>query len=57
MPNYPSALREAPPTEKGQTTETMILDMLPDQGTTAHTMAVLKLLSTTSSDHVSVIFT
>ena len=53
MPNFPSALREPRPDEKGQTTEQTILDTLPDVGTTVHTMAILRLLSSVSSDHVS----
>ncbi|XP_031417819.1 hydroperoxide isomerase ALOXE3-like [Clupea harengus] len=51
MPNFPSALREPPPNEKGQTTEQTILETLPDVSTTVHTMAVLRLLSSISSDH------
>ncbi|XP_067280276.1 hydroperoxide isomerase ALOXE3-like [Pseudorasbora parva] len=51
MPNYPTALRMPPPKEKGQTTEGMILETLPDVSTTVNGMAVLKLLSKDSADH------
>ncbi|XP_076135635.1 polyunsaturated fatty acid lipoxygenase ALOX15B-like [Alosa pseudoharengus] len=51
MPNYPTALRKAPPKEKGQTTMDTILETLPDVGTTVNGMAVLELLSTKSTDH------
>ena len=53
MPNFPSALRKPPPKHKGQTTEDIILETLPDMGTTVNGMAVLKLLSQKSTDHVS----
>ncbi|XP_076147319.1 arachidonate 12-lipoxygenase, 12R-type-like isoform X2 [Alosa pseudoharengus] len=51
MPNLPTALRKPPPKVKGQTTEKTILETLPDKGTTVNGMAVLKLLSTKSTDH------
>ncbi|KAK7174099.1 hypothetical protein R3I93_001316 [Phoxinus phoxinus] len=51
MPNYPTALRKPPPMEKGQTTENMILETLPDVSTTVNGMAVLALLSKDSADH------
>jgi len=53
MPNFPSALRKSPPKEKGQTTEDTILETLPDVSTTVNGMAVLRLLSKDSADHVS----
>jgi len=53
MPNYPTALRQPPPKEKGQTTEDTIMETLPDVGTTVNGMAVLALLSKDSADHVS----
>ncbi|XP_041958685.1 polyunsaturated fatty acid lipoxygenase ALOX15B-like [Alosa sapidissima] len=51
MPNLPTALRKPPPKVKGQTTEKTILETLPNKGTTVNGMAVLKLLSSKSSDH------
>ncbi|XP_039523271.1 hydroperoxide isomerase ALOXE3-like isoform X1 [Pimephales promelas] len=51
MPNYPAALRQPPPKEKGQTTERTIMETLPDVGTTVNGMAVLALLSKDSADH------
>ncbi|XP_042560262.1 polyunsaturated fatty acid lipoxygenase ALOX15B-like [Clupea harengus] len=51
MPNFPSALRKPPPEHKGQTTEDTMLETLPDVGTTVNAMALLKLLSTKSTDH------
>ena len=53
MPNLPIALRKRPPVQKGQTNEISILETLPDVGTTVNVMAVLKLLSQKSTDHVS----
>lgn len=53
MPNFPSALRKPPPKHKGQTTEDIILETLPDMGTTVNTMAILKTLTGDSFDHVS----
>ncbi|XP_051757626.1 hydroperoxide isomerase ALOXE3-like [Ctenopharyngodon idella] len=51
MPNNPTALRMPPPEVKGQTTENMILETLPDVSTTVNGMAVLRLLSKVSTDH------
>ncbi|XP_063074138.1 hydroperoxide isomerase ALOXE3-like [Engraulis encrasicolus] len=51
MPNYPSALRKTPPAEKDEATEETFLETLPDIGTTVNGIAVLKLLSTKSTDH------
>ncbi|XP_031428753.2 hydroperoxide isomerase ALOXE3-like [Clupea harengus] len=51
MPNFPSALRKPPPKHKGQTTEDIILETLPDMGTTVNTMAILKTLTGDSFDH------
>ena len=53
MPNFPTALRKPPPEHKGRTTKDTILETLPDVGTTVNVMAVLKLLSQKSTDHVS----
>ena len=53
MPNFPTALRKRPPVHKGQTNEISILETLPDMGTTVNGMAVLRLLSQKSTDHVS----
>ncbi|XP_063064320.1 hydroperoxide isomerase ALOXE3-like [Engraulis encrasicolus] len=50
MPNYPTALRKPPPTVKGQTTECIIFDTLPDIGTTVNGVAVLRLLSKEGTD-------
>ncbi|ROL53667.1 Hydroperoxide isomerase ALOXE3 [Anabarilius grahami] len=50
MPNYPTALRKPPPKVKGQTTEEMILETLPDVSTTVNGMAILKLLSKDCAD-------
>ncbi|XP_060756104.1 polyunsaturated fatty acid lipoxygenase ALOX15B-like [Neoarius graeffei] len=51
MPNFPTALRKPPPKEKGQTTEETIMETLPTISTTVNGMAVLKLLSTRSTDN------
>ncbi|XP_042559402.1 polyunsaturated fatty acid lipoxygenase ALOX15B-like [Clupea harengus] len=51
MPNFPTALRKPPPEHKGRTTKDTILETLPDVGTTVNGMAVLRLLSTKSTDH------
>ena len=53
MPNFPTALRKPPPEHKGRTTKDTILETLPDVGTTVNGMAVLRLLSQKSTDHVS----
>ncbi|XP_031417822.1 polyunsaturated fatty acid lipoxygenase ALOX15B-like [Clupea harengus] len=53
MPNFPTALRKPPPEQKGQTNEETIRETLPDKGTTVNGMAVLRLLSTKSTDHYS----
>ncbi|KAL2086482.1 hypothetical protein ACEWY4_017541 [Coilia grayii] len=50
MPNFPSSLREPPPTEKGQSTMDTILNTLPDEGTTANILAVLKHVTEDYSD-------
>ncbi|XP_063055280.1 polyunsaturated fatty acid lipoxygenase ALOX15B-like [Engraulis encrasicolus] len=50
MPNYPTALRKPPPTVKGQTTECIIFETLPDIGTTVNGVAVLRLLSKEGTD-------
>ncbi|XP_048010138.1 hydroperoxide isomerase ALOXE3-like [Megalobrama amblycephala] len=50
MPNYPTALRKPPPKVKGQTTEEIILETLPDVSTTVNGMAILKLLSKDCAD-------
>ncbi|XP_066502455.1 hydroperoxide isomerase ALOXE3-like [Hoplias malabaricus] len=51
MPNLPTSLRLPPPKTKGQSTKTTIFQTLPSVSTTIHGLAVLKLLSTKSSDH------
>ncbi|XP_060756033.1 polyunsaturated fatty acid lipoxygenase ALOX15B-like [Neoarius graeffei] len=51
MPNFPTALRKPPPKEKGQTTKETIMETLPNVSTTVNGMAVLKLLSTKSTDN------
>ncbi|XP_067302269.1 hydroperoxide isomerase ALOXE3-like [Pseudorasbora parva] len=51
MPNYPTALKKPPPKQKGQTTEDMILETLPDMSTTVNGMAVLRLLTKDSADY------
>ncbi|KAI4888184.1 hypothetical protein NFI96_030476, partial [Prochilodus magdalenae] len=54
MPNLPSSLRCPPPERKGESTERIILETLPDVTTTIHGLAVLFLLSKASFDYVSV---
>ncbi|KAK7929152.1 hypothetical protein WMY93_005547 [Mugilogobius chulae] len=53
MPNNPSTLQLPPPTQKGTATEETLLNTLPVVSTTAHTMAVLYLLSKQSSDFIA----
>ncbi|XP_063055329.1 polyunsaturated fatty acid lipoxygenase ALOX15B-like [Engraulis encrasicolus] len=50
MPNYPTTLRKPPPTVKGQTTECVFFETLPDIGTTVNGVGVLRLLSKESTD-------
>ncbi|CAL8295119.1 unnamed protein product [Lota lota] len=53
MPNTPTTLQRPPPTTKGTTGESSLLDALPDINVTVHGMAVVWLLSKQSSDFVA----
>uniref|UniRef100_A0A4W5R269 Uncharacterized protein n=1 Tax=Hucho hucho TaxID=62062 RepID=A0A4W5R269_9TELE len=53
MPNTPISLQQPPPTTKGQSTESTMLETLPDVGTTAQGMSTMWLLSKQSSDFVA----
>ncbi|XP_038841305.1 hydroperoxide isomerase ALOXE3-like [Salvelinus namaycush] len=53
MPNTPISLKQPPPTTKGQSTESTMLETLPDVGTTAQGMSTMWLLSKQSSDFVA----
>ncbi|KAL1023804.1 hypothetical protein UPYG_G00046440 [Umbra pygmaea] len=53
MPNTPITLQQPPPTTKGQSTKSTMLETLPDVGTTAQGMSTLWLLSKQSSDFVA----
>ncbi|KAJ0050749.1 hypothetical protein NL108_005879 [Boleophthalmus pectinirostris] len=53
MPNFPSSLQMAPPTVKGRANEHTLLQTLPDVNTTVRIIGVLKLLSTQSTEFVS----
>ena len=52
-PNYPSAMRQAPPTKKGETTDKMLMDTLPNKADQALTIAFAYYLSEPLSDEVS----
>ncbi|KAJ3610993.1 hypothetical protein NHX12_021009 [Muraenolepis orangiensis] len=52
MPNTPTTLQCPPPTTKGTTHKSTILDALPDINVTVHGMSVMWLLSKQSSDFV-----
>ncbi|XP_076843086.1 hydroperoxide isomerase ALOXE3-like isoform X2 [Brachyhypopomus gauderio] len=51
MPNFPSTIRQPPPTRKGATTEQTVVDAMPDVDTTVNILSVLYTLSNKSSDH------
>ncbi|XP_076843097.1 hydroperoxide isomerase ALOXE3-like isoform X2 [Brachyhypopomus gauderio] len=51
MPNFPSTIRQPPPTRKGATTEQTFMDAMPDVNTTVNILSVLYTLSIKSSDH------
>ncbi|XP_076843064.1 polyunsaturated fatty acid lipoxygenase ALOX15B-like [Brachyhypopomus gauderio] len=51
MPNFPSTIRQPPPTRKGATTEQTVVDAMPDVNTTVNILIVLYTLSKNSSDH------
>uniref|UniRef100_A0A674A3I9 Arachidonate 15-lipoxygenase B-like n=1 Tax=Salmo trutta TaxID=8032 RepID=A0A674A3I9_SALTR len=53
MPNTPISLQQPPPTTKGQSTESTMLETFPDVGTTAQGMSTMWLLSKQSSDFVA----
>ncbi|XP_037112705.1 arachidonate 12-lipoxygenase, 12R-type-like isoform X2 [Syngnathus acus] len=52
MPNFPTTLQRAPPTKKGTTSKSTILETLPPINVTAQGMATVWLLSRQSSDFV-----
>ncbi|XP_037112731.1 arachidonate 12-lipoxygenase, 12R-type-like [Syngnathus acus] len=52
MPNFPSTMQRAPPTEKGTTSKSTILETLPPKNVTAQGMAILWLLSKQPFDFV-----
>ncbi|XP_010886727.2 hydroperoxide isomerase ALOXE3-like [Esox lucius] len=53
MPNTPISLQQPPPTTKGQSTESTMLETLPNVGTTAQGMSTMWLLSKQASDFVA----
>uniref|UniRef100_A0A8C7I6L0 Hydroperoxide isomerase ALOXE3-like n=1 Tax=Oncorhynchus kisutch TaxID=8019 RepID=A0A8C7I6L0_ONCKI len=53
MPNTPISLQRPPPTTKGQSTESTMLETLPDVGTTAQGMSTMWLLSKQSTDFLA----
>ncbi|CDQ97454.1 unnamed protein product, partial [Oncorhynchus mykiss] len=53
MPNTPISLQQPPPTTKGQSTESTMLETFPDVGTTAQGMSTMWLLSKQSSDFLA----
>lgn len=52
-PNYPSAMREPPPTQRGLTTDKLIMDTLPNKADQAVAIAFSYYLSEPLSDEVS----
>ncbi|KAL1023803.1 hypothetical protein UPYG_G00046420 [Umbra pygmaea] len=53
MPNTPITLQQPPPTTKGQSTESTMLETFPDVSTTAQGMSTMWLLSKQSCDFVA----
>uniref|UniRef100_A0A8C1H8L1 Si:dkey-17e16.9 n=1 Tax=Cyprinus carpio carpio TaxID=630221 RepID=A0A8C1H8L1_CYPCA len=53
FPNAPGSLKQPPPTSKGSSDKSILLDTLPDMNTSAYLVSVFWLLSKPSSDLVS----
>uniref|UniRef100_A0A8C1QBV0 Si:dkey-17e16.9 n=1 Tax=Cyprinus carpio TaxID=7962 RepID=A0A8C1QBV0_CYPCA len=53
FPNAPGSLKQPPPTSKGSSDKSTLLDTLPDMNTSAYLVSVFWLLSKPSSDLVS----
>lgn len=52
MPNFPPSLQRPPPSKKGRTDESTLLNTLPDVNATVNILSVLWLLTTPSTDFV-----